>query len=626
MNESKKMCGLYLRVSTEDQAREGFSLPEQKERLEAYCKFNGYEIVEYYEDAGISAKTGNKRPEFDRMLEDGKKGKINMIVALKLDRITRSIRDWEMLLDYEDKYNVNLAFVNDDINTTTANGKMVSRIMMSVSQNEIERTSERTKVGLEGAIKNGHIPHKAPLGYMHYEKKLIPDPKTKDIVIRIFNLYLEGKSYQSITNILNKEKVLGKTWHDSAVQRIINNEIYKGDYLYGKRTKEPRYFKNVVEPLVTTEVWDMCNNQKKKNQRHYERTGTYLFLTHLKCKTCGNIIGGHSSIKRGKKYFYYKCNSCKWYLNENKIEDKLFDHIITLYEKQKLLDKYYTPFIKSKVEYDDINFDKELKKLNDEKDRITKAYVKGVLKLEDLQPEIDRIEYEIKELGKKKNDKKQYEKLSFTTDDLLLLNDEHSIDMLTDPMNSFNQNIEYLTNSKEEKKKLISKYIDTIEVERHGEDFEVTKINYRESFIKEEFINHDKYGLPFESYIFKINNFAVPLNREIKTHEQAIAYFNKLQDYMKDKTSCTFNYYEVDYNSKDGKVIFNVNNPNEIVLRLIFLENNIEKNHTVKFGVITINLKNVSDRFNPNIYKFINSVEKEVMESIRALYTNQIIS
>lgn len=63
-----------------------------------------------------------------------------------------------------------------------------------------------------------------------------------------------------------------------------------------------------------------------------------------------------------------------------------------------------------------------------------------------------------------------------------------------------------------------------------------------------------------------------------------------------------------------------------MVLRLIFLENNIEKNHTVKFGVITINLENVSDRFNPNIYKFINSVEKEIMESIRALYTNQIIS
>jgi len=100
---------------------------------------NNYKIVEYYTDAGISAKTGNKRPEYDRMLEDGIQGKIDMIIALKLDRITRSTRDWETLMDYLEKYNVNIAFVNDDINTTTANSKMVSRIMMSVSQNEIEK-------------------------------------------------------------------------------------------------------------------------------------------------------------------------------------------------------------------------------------------------------------------------------------------------------------------------------------------------------------------------------------------------------------------------------------------------------------------------------------------------------
>ena len=73
MNEEKKKCGLYMRVSTEDQAREGFSLPEQKERLEAFCKFKGYEIVDYYEDAGISAKTGNHRPEFERLKEQQRK-------------------------------------------------------------------------------------------------------------------------------------------------------------------------------------------------------------------------------------------------------------------------------------------------------------------------------------------------------------------------------------------------------------------------------------------------------------------------------------------------------------------------------------------------------------------------
>ena len=134
MNEEKRICGVYLRVSTEDQAKEGFSLPEQKERLEAFCKFKGYKIYDYYQDAGISAKTGNFRPEFERLLQDGKDGKINTIVALKLDRLSRSIYDWENIMNYSDKYNVDIVCANDDINTTTANGKMITRIMMSVSR------------------------------------------------------------------------------------------------------------------------------------------------------------------------------------------------------------------------------------------------------------------------------------------------------------------------------------------------------------------------------------------------------------------------------------------------------------------------------------------------------------
>ena len=144
MNEENKIAGIYIRVSTEDQAREGFSLPEQKERLEAFCKFKGYEIIDYYQDAGISAKTGNHRPEFERLKEDIKSKKINTIIALKLDRITRSIYDWENLITFLDENEAYLDCANDEVNTTTANGKMISRLLMSVSQNEIERTSERT--------------------------------------------------------------------------------------------------------------------------------------------------------------------------------------------------------------------------------------------------------------------------------------------------------------------------------------------------------------------------------------------------------------------------------------------------------------------------------------------------
>ena len=231
----------------------GFSLPEQKERLETFCKFKDYEIVDYYEDAGISAKTGNYRPEFERLKADIKAKKINTIVALKLDRITRSIFDWEKLITFLDENNAYIDCANDEINTTSANGKMISRLLMSVSQNEIERTSERTKVGLAGAIKSGHIPHVAPLGYKHEDKRLVIDYATKDIVIRIFDLYYNGYSYQKISNLFNDEKVLGKdNWrHYLCLTKRTNwckiMDIKKEDYMQNdKKAIENILIKNRI--------------------------------------------------------------------------------------------------------------------------------------------------------------------------------------------------------------------------------------------------------------------------------------------------------------------------------------------------------------------------------------------
>ena len=106
-------------------------------------------------------------------------------------------------MTFLDENNAYLDCVNDEINTTSANGKMISRLLMSVSQNEIERT----KVGMAGAIKNGHIPHKAPLGYKHEDRKLVIDYSTKDIVVRIFDLYYNGLSYKKISNLFNEEKI-----------------------------------------------------------------------------------------------------------------------------------------------------------------------------------------------------------------------------------------------------------------------------------------------------------------------------------------------------------------------------------------------------------------------------------
>ena len=486
MSDEKKKCGLYMRVSTEDQAREGFSLPEQRERLETFCKFKGYEVIDYYEDAGISAKTGNHRPEFERLKNDIKAKKINTIVALKLDRITRSIYDWENLMTFLDENGAYLDCVNDEINTTSANGKMISRLLMSVSQNEIERTSERTKIGLAGAIKSGHIPHIAPLGYKHEDKKLVIDYSTKDVVIRIFDLYYNGYSYQKISNLFNDEKVLGKeNWRDSTIVNILENEIYKGDFVHGKRTKHPTYYKNVVEPIVSKEMWEDCQVQKKKNSRSYKRTLTYLYLQKLKCPKCSRILGGKATTKKnGNTYFYYYCNDCKIEFKEKVINDYFSQFISELVEYDSVVNQFFLPMIKQKFDEPKEQLEKEIKEQKNKLERIKKAYINGVFELKEYNEEKKIVEKAISELKNKLDTTDCVEELRFTPKDILLKRD-------IDFINKIKLNKEYKERTKtwkdytrQEQAELIMKYVDNIELELIGNEVSVKQINFRESICK----------------------------------------------------------------------------------------------------------------------------------------------
>ena len=208
MDNEMKIAGIYIRVSTEDQAREGFSLGEQKEKLLQLCKFKEYEVYKIYEDAGISAKDMEHRPQFKEMLEDMRQGKINYIVAYKLDRITRSVRDLEELISQLENNNCYLVCDRDDVNTSTANGRFFVRMLTVLSQLEIEIVSERTKFGLNGAIKSGHIPGVRPFGYKSdKDKKMIIDPLTAPYVKKIFDMYLEGKSFQTIANCFKEQNL-----------------------------------------------------------------------------------------------------------------------------------------------------------------------------------------------------------------------------------------------------------------------------------------------------------------------------------------------------------------------------------------------------------------------------------
>ena len=606
MDEKIKSAGIYIRVSTFDQVREGFSLREQEERLKEFCKFKRYNIYKVYQDAGISAKN-DKRPAYQEMIEDVKKGNINVIVALKLDRLTRSVYDIEKLMKFVNDYECDIDCMADESNTTTSNGRMVMRIMTSVSQNEIEKCYERTKFGMAGAIKNGHIPNRTGLGFKRKNKKLVPDPLTKDIIVRIFDLYLEGKSHQAIANIYNKEKVLGKTnWYDSTIQKILSNELYKGDYVNNKRTKHPTYYENVIEPIVSKEKWESCQYQKLRNARHYERTATYLFTNKLKCSKCGNFLGGHATTKtNGKKYYYYKCNTCKTYFNEIDIEKELKAFMLELAKQDDLINNYYTPFIKSKLEDKTEDYKKEIKDLDKQLDRIKTAYIKGVVKLEDFDKEIKHIEYQKSDLEKRQKGQKQYEDLSFTLNDLLIIQDIQEIEFYTNPdvLNNWSNK------SKEDKQKIIGKYIDNITIEKKNNKFEISNIEFRKNYLEDMIYNHYKFNTPCNVYMYE-DEYGIPLKltHELKTMKEAENYFKRLEKYVGDYK---LNYYISEIDEKENRFNYTQNNDVEKIIRLIGIGDKRKKDD-FKLGVITLDLSMFKDKDGKEIYKkLFDKLEKE---------------
>jgi len=611
MNEEKKIAGIYIRVSTEDQAREGFSLPEQEKRLRAMCEYKGYEIYKVYKDAGISAKTGNKRPAFEELKEDIKNKKCNTIVVLKLDRLTRSVYDWENIMKFLEENNAYLDCANDDINTTNANGRMVARLLTTVSQNEIERTSERTKIGLAGAIKVGNIPNKAPFGYKHVNKKLVIDPLTKDEVIRIFNLYYEGNSYQTISNIYNEEKVFGKTnWCDSTILRILENEIYKGDYVHGKKTNHSTYYENVVEPLVSKELWEECQVQKRKNSRNYKRDKEYLFLQKLKCPKCGRILGGNATRKKnGKVYYYYQCNVCKITIKETKIEDAVKILLADILEYDNVVNEFFLPVLKSKLENPKEELGKELKKLNSKKERIKKAYIDSLFTEEEFKEETKIIEEQIELIYSKLLENEQAEQLNFTIDDILLKRDMDFINKVKLPISyyAFNENWDLL--DRETKADIIMRYVDDVELEMKSNSYEIKQINFRSTFYSDfEELYKQGYIDRKRTLVFNFEGICVDTNvrySEYLPTEKVIQHLYRLNEYYE------VNFYKGTLYKETEKLDMLPLKNGEVPIRIFPLQDNNNGNENwVSMGMITT--KNNPNDIKVNIRDVFETIPDDI--------------
>lgn len=368
-SEEKKIVAIYTRVSTTDQAREGHSLEEQEKRLRAMCEANNYEVYKVYTDAGISGKSTENRPAYQSMIRDMKKGKFNLIVAFKMDRISRSIVDFEDFFNLIKKYNCGIEFLCEKIDTSGAAGMMFARILGIFAQFERELIRERTLVGVESAVNKGHFGGKPPLGYKHSLdesgkhklKEWHIEENEAEIVKEIFNLCASGKTYFQISNILkekypkvissirkdkitNKETTIYRQWSDASISCILNNKCYMGIYEHRKSLKDKETIEivGVVPSIIEEELFNDCQDMIKRNGRNYYRSKNYLFMQKLICPNCGRIMACNGA-RNGKKteYLYYKCKDCNVYVREELIENALINELNSLLELSNIVSNDY---------------------------------------------------------------------------------------------------------------------------------------------------------------------------------------------------------------------------------------------------------------------------------------------
>ena len=599
MDNERKVAGVYIRVSTEDQAREGFSLGEQEEKLLQLCKFKGLDVYKVYKDAGISAKDMEHRPQFQEMLKDMKEGKLNYVVAYKLDRITRSVRDLEELISVLEQYNCFLLCDRDDVNTSTANGRFFVRMLTVLSQLEIEIVSERTKFGLNGAIKSGHIPGQRPFGYKSAEdKRMVIDNATRPYVEKIFDMYLEGKSFQQIANYFKENNIYPKkNWKDTTIQKIIDNKIYMGDYEQYKRigkqeNLEPIVYMNVVEPIISRAKWEECQRQKERNQRTYTRDRIYTFFQRLKCPNCSRIMKCKGSGGTKRKYMYYTCEHCHINFNEDHVEHLLRDFIYDLLEYDMAVKKFFLPVLEDKTNnIDTTSIDKEIKDLEKQRNRIKDLYIKGIVEIDDFKEDYKLIEDKLANLESKKLKLVNLETFNYSPHELLAQRDLEKEKMIR--LDTLNTVLKTKWNGmdKSEKQEFISKFIDTIEIKKDSKgNLILEKINFRNGFIRQLVKFYDA-GIFDVAVPVMVGNEEKTIKGGRMNEEQLDKYLSKMNEHF--ETS----FYEM-YETIDEET-------NEVILEYQPKENEkiirfVEISSKEKFP---ISIDNVKDKYGIISYK-----------------------
>lgn len=345
-NIKTRKTALYIRVSTDSQFEEGYSVDAQKEKLEQYCKLKDIEKYDFYIDGGWSGSNID-RPEMKRMMNEIIEKKIESVIVYKLDRLSRSQKDTVFLL--EDVFipnNCNFISLNENFDTTTPYGKAMIGILSVFAQLERENIRERTRMGMYERVKSGLWMGggRIPFGYDYDPSKdiLVPNEHAEEVK-QIFELYTQGYSSYELSKMF-------PVCNDSHINKILTRETYRG-----KINFRGEIFDSQHEAIISDELWDKAQLERKKrndNKRVYTQS-EYLLTGLVRCGKCGAKMRYQKWGKNSLKIYCYSQQTSKPKLIKDpncdnaRIDASDLEHIVILdllkrTENVKSVDKVIT--------------------------------------------------------------------------------------------------------------------------------------------------------------------------------------------------------------------------------------------------------------------------------------------
>lgn len=401
---------IYCRVSTEEQAKEGFSIAAQKKTLLQFCEQKGWSVTNIYTDEGISGKNTN-RPSFLKMLKDAASGGFQVILVWKINRFSRRNSDLLNTVEHLREYGVNLVSYSEQFDASTPSGKLMLSMLGSIGEFERDTIVENIQAGMKERAEQGLFNGGRILGYDMSGGRLIINKGEASTVKRIFNLYLAGNGYSSICRILEEENRTTKNgcqFQINSVKRILKNSIYAGYITYNKTSKLinkvikndsficiPGNHDKIISKSKFQRVQEIMNSKKQSYISH----NNYILTPILICPFCGGKMTGHTGNRKkdGTFYRYYICRNYKsngadicnpWSINADNIENEIIDSICSLLLSKNIPDDIYkhiriTHDCKNTVNYNELdNLKKDLAQKKRTLERYTYLFENSSLNLQ----------------------------------------------------------------------------------------------------------------------------------------------------------------------------------------------------------------------------------------------------